>query len=109
MKNRKATPHPGSPARLAAFPKAIVVDLRDKPHIEGVFGIVKPGEHGYNPIYTPLSLEEMDELTAEEFNTRKPTPAERQAAFFGSMFGWGVPGADPAAYSEDGVLMPRRA
>lgn len=107
MKSRKRTPPPGSPSRLAAFPKAIAVDVRDNPSFDCQYAVVKPGEMGYNPIFTTLTLDEMDQAIVEEFNTRAPTKAERQAAFFGSMFGWGVPGADPAAYSEDGVLMPR--
>lgn len=104
-KRRERTLVPATPARLSAFPKAIVIDFRDNPSIDAQFGIVKPGERGYNPIFTPLSLEEMDELTAQEFNTRKPTAGERKAAEFGSMFGWGVPGADPSRYTEDGALV----
>lgn len=109
MSNRRQrAPVPGSPARIAAFPKAVVVDFRENPSFDCQFGIVKPDERGYRPIYTSLSLDEMDELTAEEFKTRKPTQAERKAAEFGSMFGWGVPGANPENYTEDGVLLPRK-
>lgn len=86
--------------RIAGFPRAIAVDLRTL-GCEAPYGIVKPGELGYTPIWTPLTLGELDEITADEHHTRAPTEGERVAAQFGSMFGWDKPGADPAKYNPE--------
>lgn len=88
--------------RIASFPKRIVVDLRGL-HCETPFGIVDPGEPGYQPIYgRAKSLDQLDAICAQVNHTRAPTVAERQAAQFGSLFGWHVPAADPANYDEAG-------
>jgi hypothetical protein len=82
------------------FPKAVVVDLRTLA-CESPFGVVKPGERGYSPLRSTLELPELDEVCARQYDTRVPTPAERKAALVGSMFGWDVPGADPAHYDRE--------
>jgi len=80
---------------INSFPKAVAVDLR-KLHCESPFGVVHPGERGYQPIWSDkLTLDELDEIVMRQNDTRKPTPAEREAAQIGSMFGWDCPGADP--------------
>lgn len=87
--------------RIAAFPAAIAVDLRPL-CAEAPYGVVKPGERGYTPIWSPLSLAELSKITADVHHTREPTEQERGAALFGSMFGWEAPGADPALYDLEG-------
>lgn len=88
------------PAReiIASFPGDVVVDL------EGLncptrYGIVSPGEPGYQPLYDPKNthtLGRWDHVMVETGRaSRLPTEAERRAAQVGSMFGWHVPGADP--------------
>lgn len=53
---------------------------------------VKRGEPGYYPIPTAL--------TADDLNTAAGvTPAQREAMHVGSLLGWHVPGAHPAAFA----------
>lgn len=91
--------------RLNAFPAHVVVDLGglhtpvDNP---APYGLVTPGERGFSPIYSPLPIADIDAIVARKYATRAPTPAEREAALVGSMFGWDCPGADPARYTEQG-------
>jgi hypothetical protein len=93
------------PAReiIASFPGDVAVDL-SKLHCETRFGIVSPGEPGYQPLYiSPSAIERgaidlafLDEsLIRQGRATRAPTDAEREAALIGSLAGWHVPGADP--------------
>jgi hypothetical protein len=100
---------PSIQERIASFPAAIVVDLK-RTACGVLYGVVKPGERGYVPVNPgpEITLAELDEICAQEHNTRKPTEAERAAALFGSMFGWDVPGADPEAYTANGTPIPPR-
>lgn len=84
---------------IASFPGWVAVDLRGL-HCRTAFGYVVPGEPGYygfnghKPDETALT--ELDAILIRKgLATRPPTDAERKAARVGSMFGWGVPGADP--------------
>lgn len=88
--------------RIANLPRRIVVDLEGL-NCKTRFGVVDPGEPGYQPLYVSptLSIDDLDEIVASQNNTRKPTAAEREAAQFGSMFGWHVPGADPAYWEAE--------
>lgn len=80
-----------------AFPSVIAVDASALA-VKSSTGIilVKPGELGYWPFEMATTLEEADRRVASAFYTRPPTDAEREAAVIGSVFGWHVPGADPA-------------
>lgn len=49
---------------------------------------VRRGESGFYPIYTPLSADELNALDGV-------TPAQREAMYNGSLFGWDTPSADP--------------
>lgn len=89
--------------RIAAFPAAVLVDA------EGYacatrFIIVTPGERGYQPLYVNprLTFADLNEIMLRQRGCRDATPAEREAAFAGSMFGWDCPGADPARYTAEG-------
>lgn len=81
---------------IASFPAAIAVDLRGL-HCATPFGVVHPGERGYQPVSVPQTyeLDKLDEIVMRQYQTRKPTGFEREAALYGSMVGWDVPGADP--------------
>lgn len=83
------------------FPGDVVVDIRSL-HAKAPFGIVSPGETGYQPLFVDpesTSLDKLDEaLIKNGRSSRKPSDAERKAALVGSMFGWNVPGADPRTY-----------
>lgn len=80
-----------------AFPAVIAVDASTMA-VQSSSGIiiVKPNETGYWPFPMAANLEEADRRVASAFYTRPPTDAEREAAVIGSVFGWHVPGADPA-------------
>ena len=55
-------------------------------------GIIKRGELGYYRTDFPG-----DDRIARRLNERRGiSPAQQQAMEIGSMFGWAVPGADPA-------------
>lgn len=71
---------------------------------------VKKGELGYHALdhqkHHPseaAAWRAADELNAGIGVTRR----QSRAALHGSLFGWSVPGADPAAYDADGRLIPR--
>ena len=60
---------------------------------------IKRGETGYYPSDASSLDKEANIEAADSFNERLGvTPAQRQAMEVGSMFGWDVPGADPASY-----------
>jgi hypothetical protein len=91
--------------RLNAFPTHVVVSLDGLHSPAGnpaPYGLVTPGERGFSPIYSPLPIDEIDAIVVRKYATRAPSPAEREAALVGSMFGWDVPGADPAQYADNG-------
>ena len=60
---------------------------------------IKRGETGYYPAAGSSLDKEANIEAADSYNERLGvTPAQRQAMEVGSMFGWDVPGADPASY-----------
>ena len=62
---------------------------------------IKRGESGYYPSDWGTSSREHNRQIAEEQNQRLGvTPAQKEAMMCGSMFGWSVPGADPAFVEE---------
>lgn len=70
------------------LPEVVFIDNTEKLNgTSPVFG-VRRGESGYYPIYTRLTA---DELNAE----RGVTPAQCEAMYNGSIFGWDTPSADP--------------
>lgn len=83
---------------IAAFPGDVVVDLKGL-GCATRYGIVSPGEPGYQPLHDPQethTLQRWDHALVDSGRaSRLPTEAERRAAQIGSMFGWHVPGADP--------------
>lgn len=69
--------------------------------------LLKRGERGYWPAegYSKGNLATWGEV-ADLINTRRGvTPAQRSAMEFGSIFGFDVPGANPAKYGPDGRLI----
>lgn len=61
---------------------------------------IKRGEDGYYPIFTPH--------TAADLNAaRGVTKGQVEAMQIGSLVGWDAPGANPAAWTEDGRLKGR--
>ena len=62
---------------------------------------IKRGESGYYPSNWNTSSREHNRQIADEQNQRLGvTPAQKEAMMCGSMFGWNVPGADPAFVEE---------
>lgn len=77
--------------RLAAFPSHIALESLDD---AGII-MVQPGVIGYWPL--PFdTLDAADAYLERRFGARAATNREREAAAVGSIFGWEVPGADPA-------------
>lgn len=69
--------------------------------------IIKRGESGYYK--TDIQAKDREEALAivAELNEKAGvTKAQAEAMLAGSMFGWNVPGADPASYDKDGNLIP---
>lgn len=63
---------------------------------------IKRGETGYFPSDWSTTDKTRNAELANELNEKLGiTPEQRQAMEVGSMCGWNVPGADPAAYEQD--------
>lgn len=57
------------------------------------------------PMLDYLQRKDHNKVLARKFNeVFKVTEAQREAMEAGSMFGWGVPGANPDNYNEDGTI-----
>lgn len=70
------------------LPELAFVENKDRsPGAPPVIG-VRRGESGYYPIYTRQTAAQLNEAHGV-------TPAQREAMYNGSLFGWDVPGADP--------------
>ncbi|MGH8156621.1 MAG: hypothetical protein ACREPQ_00745 [Rhodanobacter sp.] len=101
--NKRKLPERAYIENLRKLPERAYVDNLD--HGQGrrvpqsdapIIGVVR-GESGFNPVYTPL--------TAYELNASEGvTPAQREAMFYGSVFGFEVPAANPDMYDDDGSL-----
>lgn len=67
--------------------------------------IIKNGESGYYRTDINFGSKEENQELVDEYNKRLGvTKAQAAAMMVGSMFGWNVPGADPANYDENGHL-----
>jgi hypothetical protein len=87
---------------IGSLPDAILIDVTSL-NCETPYAIIRPGEgKGYYPYYPPgrFTFEELCAIVAGANDTRVATEAEREAALFGSMAGWDVPGADPLNHEE---------
>lgn len=71
------------------LPEVAFIENKDKAHGPSPVIGVRRGESGYYPIFTRLNA---DELNAQ----RGVTPAQREAMYNGSLFGWDTPGANPS-------------
>lgn len=68
----------------------------------GALICIKRGESGYYPSDWNTADKARNEDMADELNGKLGvTSAQRQAMEVGSMAGWNVPGANPAAYEQD--------
>lgn len=86
-------------AASAALPEWCYSTLLDT----GMVIILKRGETGYYKTDIPFTSKENARALADEYNRRMGvTKAQEAAMSAGSMFGFHVPGADPANYDENG-------
>jgi len=60
----------------------------------GATVLIVRGEPGYHPVETSLTPEQLNTMLAV-----LPTDAQIEALLIGSMFGWHVPGTDPARHA----------
>ncbi len=69
----------------------------------GALIIIKRGEKGYSPSKVILNTPEQYRMYADKMNKSMGiTKAQEAAMMAGSMFGWGVPAADPKNYDDRG-------
>ena len=88
-----------SPKLANGLPEMCFSVLRDT----GELICIKRGESGYYPSDWSTDDKAHNRELADYNNERLGvTAAQRKAMEAGSMFGWDVPGADPAAYEPDG-------
>lgn len=72
--------------------------------------IIKHGEKGYTITGLPKNHSDGSRSYADIVNkTLGVSKAQESAMFFGSMFGWDVPGADPRNYDERGIAIKTSA
>ena len=64
--------------------------------------VILRGDNGYNGYKMAVTQGDPDEMNERLL---KVTKAQSAAMMTGSMFGWHVPGANPAAYDENGVFI----
>lgn len=70
--------------------------------------MLKKGESGYYPTRYETNSEAEAKQLVDELNADLGVDkAQAEAMFVGSMFGWDVPGANPALYDEDGKPINR--
>lgn len=87
-----------SPELAEGLPEMCFSTLRDT----GDLICIKRGVSGYYPSDWNTSDRERNAELANDLNEQLGvSPAQCQAMEVGSMFGWGVPGADPASYEQD--------
>ena len=68
--------------------------------------VIKRGECGYHPTDYNMTDKERNVELADRLNEKLGVNMwQRQAMEVGSICGWDVPGADPAAYEQDGPRM----
>jgi hypothetical protein len=87
----------GAAANLAKLPELCYsVDPADPREVV----VIKAGVKGYYPAYR-RDTPEAGQLLADQLNKQmNVTKAVEMAMISGSMFGWHVPGADPATWEE---------
>ena len=66
-------------------------------------GIIQKGETGYYRVDTPAkTVQEAEAYVQEANNILGATKAQAAAMQAGSMFGWGIPAANPKNYDKAG-------
>jgi hypothetical protein len=74
---------------------------------EDVIRIVA-GEKGYFPCHYQSHGDQSPQNVADDLNAgRGISKAQVEAMIAGSMFGWGVPGADPSHYDANGRFISK--
>lgn len=72
--------------------------------------IISRGKPGYTPASSSTTDRDENERLAEKFNANLGvSKAQAEAMFVGSLFGWHVPGANPANYDDNGQFLHSEA